>query len=257
MASQWAGQLVMLALVNAVMAWRILRNPRAPFHQAVLWGLAAVALAALPSLTAPAGLGGWQAFRASVQANMHEALQKAEQGSGLKGAEKDKVEQWVEGVFMALLPAWTLVVGLFWLALDEFLLHWLLERMGKIPPRPPLLAWVLPEALIWILLASGFALLWMGWQGQAAGHPMVLKVAGNALVALLPAYLLEGCLVATWQMRRWRFPRWLRWSAWVVLVFLFGPLTAAFLALLAVVGIMDTWFDFRKVRGLGAPGGGA
>lgn len=247
MATAWAGPWLLLALVNAVMAWQILRFPRAPFHRAALWGLGALLLASLPSLLSRQG-GGWRDFQDEVRQNVQQAFDRAEKSGSLQTGQAQATEALAERVFLGLLPAWTLMAGFFWLSLDEALLHWLLERFGKIPPRAPLARWALPDALIWALLISAFALLWLSWGGQEAGHPLLLKLSANLAALLLPAYLLDGFLVGHWQLARWRFPRWLRWTVWAALVLFLSPLTAAVGLMLMVVGVLDTWFDFRKVR---------
>ncbi|MCI5151177.1 MAG: DUF2232 domain-containing protein, partial [Candidatus Electrothrix sp. MAN1_4] len=97
---------------------------------------------------------------------------------------------------------------------------------------PPYKEWRLPDKAIWILIVA-FALLLLG-QGGGIGLSLAL-VAG-----LL--YFFQGAAVVVHTLNHWNLPRIFRLFIYVMLMLQrFG------LLLVMIVGIIDTWVDFRKL----------
>ena len=121
----------------------------------------------------------------------------------------------------------------------------LVRRLVTVPgagpvPQRSFGSWVVPDGFIWPLLgALGLLLL-----GSHVSGPYTL-VAWNALVFIGSIYFYGGLTVAAFLLERRKAPR----------IFLIGLLLAVAVlpmlaALLAVVGVFDTWWDWRRLRTL-------
>lgn len=122
----------------------------------------------------------------------------------------------------------------------------LLRRLGyQIPAVPPMLTWRLPRplaaALVWI--SGGLSLAGLGV--PALGGFVLSAVFLNLLV-----FGFLGALVAvTWMTRR-QIPRLAQ--AVVLLLLVTSQSTLPLLAL-AVIGMLDTWYDYRRLTTGSAP----
>jgi uncharacterized protein YybS (DUF2232 family) len=93
----------------------------------------------------------------------------------------------------------------------------------------------LPEPLIWILIAAGFAML--------APNQIVTTPALNVLAVATTLYFLQGLAVVLTIFARQTFAGIMRVFLWVML--LLQPYLAA---LIAALGIFDIWGDFRTPK---------
>lgn len=116
----------------------------------------------------------------------------------------------------------------------------LLRRLGyQIPPAPPMLTWRLPQRL-------AAALVWISGGLSLAGlrFPLLSGAVLSAVIVNLFVFGFLGALVAvTWMTRR-RIPRLAQAAVLVLLVT--SQSTLPLLAL-AVIGMLDTWYDYRRL----------
>lgn len=94
--------------------------------------------------------------------------------------------------------------------------------------------WQAPEILVWVLIGSGLALL---IPGSGLKFPAL-----NALVVLGSIYFLQGLSVASFYLGKWKFPAIFRGLIYAILVMQ----QIASIAI-AIVGLFDMWFDFRRM----------
>jgi len=95
--------------------------------------------------------------------------------------------------------------------------------------------WMLPDVMVWVLIAS---------VGSMFFGPGISQVAGmNLVIILLFLYFLQGLSVVTHILKSKKFPRW----AWII-VFVLIPLNPMFFGLVVGMGLFDIWVDFRKIR---------
>lgn len=142
------------------------------------------------------------------------------------------------------LPAVLALGTLLWAYLCYTVARAVLRRVGhELPAVPPLLAWrihpLLVSALLWITAGLSFLSYWVP---PAAGPAL------NAVIADLFVFGFQGALVGVTWMNRWGIPRFAQVMAGLLVLGDVRPLAG-----LAVVGILDTWFDYRRLGGLPAP----
>ncbi|MGL1931503.1 MAG: YybS family protein [Desulfotalea sp.] len=139
-----------------------------------------------------------------------------------------------------ILPA---VIGSFALVLVWFTAtvgNWLIARRCKINVWPHFQLWVLPEKLIWLFIVM--ALLFFA--------PLALPkfVAVNCLMLLTVIYCFQGFGITVFLMNKFKVPLLLRSFIYVMIIFQsFGTI------ILVVLGLADTWFNFRKLPNKGTP----
>lgn len=136
--------------------------------------------------------------------------------------------------------------ALLWGYLCYLVARALLRRLGYLVPAvPPMLTWRLPRpvaaALVWI--SGGLSLAGLGL--PALGDVVLSAVFVNLFVF----GFLGGLVAATWMTKR-QIPRLAQAAIFLLLVT--SQSTLPLLAL-AVVGMLDTWYDYRRLGGASPP----
>jgi uncharacterized protein YybS (DUF2232 family) len=95
--------------------------------------------------------------------------------------------------------------------------------------------WQAPERLVWGFVASGFATMMPA---------TVLKWAGiNGLIIFALLYFSQGLAIISFLFEKKRTPRVVRIVIYVVIC-----IQQVFSIMVAVLGLLDVWFDFRKLH---------
>ncbi len=135
-----------------------------------------------------------------------------------------------------ILPALLCVAVLQTTWVNMVLGNWLLGRTGtKAAPWPPFRFWRLPDQFVWAVVAVLAGLLLSAEEGQTT--------ALNGLVVLGFLYLQQGFAVVVDRLHRWNMPRIVR-----LFVYTLMGLQAYGLLLVAAIGLVDTWADFRRLN---------
>jgi len=110
------------------------------------------------------------------------------------------------------------------------------KRLGLDYPRfQPGDRWHAPERLVWGLIVAGFGSL-------LASGP--LKIAAiNLLIVLAVVYFFQGLSIAVFYLNKYNLPLILR-----VIFYFLVIIQQFFMLLLAILGVFDQWFDFRRIR---------
>lgn len=119
-----------------------------------------------------------------------------------------------------------------------FASFWWASRRCTWPQMLDLSRWEISPWLIWVLIASGFALF--------VPIPAVATVARNVFVIMLAFYFCQGLAIVHYYLIRLRLPRPLRIASYL-LIAVEQIVAAAVLAL----GVFDLWGDFRRLRPVG------
>ena len=118
---------------------------------------------------------------------------------------------------------------------------WLRFYTGKYFEGMDASLWMLPDVVVWGLIAS---------IGSMFFGPEISQVAGmNLVIILLFLYFLQGLSVVTHIFKRKKFPKWVWISAFILI-----PLNPMFFGLAMGMGLFDIWVDFRKIRVTPPPG---
>lgn len=107
-------------------------------------------------------------------------------------------------------------------------------RRLSLPPWQDWSLWKAPELLVWPVIAAGFMLLVPMENFNLLGM--------NALLVLGTVYLFQGLAVVGFFFDRWKLHRVFRGMLYALF------LLQQFLTLgVALMGLFDTWFDFRRL----------
>jgi uncharacterized protein YybS (DUF2232 family) len=171
-----------------------------------------------------------------VQAEVENAL-TFYRGADLPAERLAEIEAVAQGVaeFLSIAYPGLAVVATGVMLLLTVLLLWRYSKGQYQLPGPPFHAWKAPEQLIWILIASGFAVFF--------GAGVLTQLALNLLTILLPIYFLQGLAVVNHLFRRKGVTTGFRVVGYVLMT-LFNPLPM----IVTGIGIFDLWIDFRKPR---------
>ncbi len=143
----------------------------------------------------------------------------------------DQMKIWIPKVLPGILICMTLLVT--WVTMVGG--NRLLFRRTGVRPWIEYRYWVLPEKLVWLVIASAVLVMVPMEPGRSIGLNLLL-VSG-----LL--YCFQGTSIMIFYFYKWSVPVFLRTVIYLILFFQsFGAI------FLAVVGVADVWFDVRKLN---------
>jgi len=142
----------------------------------------------------------------------------------------------IKGVLRSIYPSMVVVVT----SLLCLLNMWLAHLGGRsfdvgIVRLKDLLTWTPKKEALWVFIASGFGLLFLD------GGVKVLSL--NLFIVTCGVYFVQGVVVIIWWLEKARAAGWMR-----ILLFAFIGLQQFLLFLVAFLGILDIWVDFRRLR---------
>lgn len=181
-------------------------------------------------------------FDGQIRSMAHAAMTQAGEAyrkSGVSGSDLQMVNaalKQTEDLLVMLFPALSIVFLWFSAGCNVLLLKRFSVTTVRLPAIGRFSSFRNPDALVWVLIVSGFALL--------ADVAVVDRLAMNALAVLFFLYLLQGFAVAAWLVRTHSRPRLLKVLFFAIVLLL--P-HMAFLGA-AAVGLIDLWADFRAPK---------
>ena len=195
--------------------------------------LAASAPGVLLALFLLFGLRGesWERgdFVAAVAASLKEVAANAQL------SDTEQLQQLVE-LTLRLLPGMAYVSLLLVAVLGYRVAQVVGERLGlPVPPAAPMRSWRLYEMCIWALIAA--------FAGLLVGDGLLRDLAINTVLVFGLLYAAQGLALVRHLMWRLGVQRFLEVLVFALLAFTSG-LSLMFLALL---GLGDTWFDWRRI----------
>jgi uncharacterized protein YybS (DUF2232 family) len=182
-------------------------------------------------------------LRDALDQGLAEALTVYREQAGVSGETWQALETTITDlrqIMPTVLPG-LLVAGLLstvWM--NQALGNWLLRRKAAaLAPWPGFVAWQLPDNLVWGVILGGLLLLLPLEAAQTIGL--------NLLIIWGVLYCIQGTAVLSGLFQRWALPQPVR-----VLLFVFVMIQSFGLMLLAILGLIDVWVDFRKIKAGGA-----
>jgi len=230
-----------LGMVALTTSWALLHKfkPRAVvLTGALTMGFVTLATYVLPQLGHPSD--AWsqfsqyfsqKGFEADWKDNIDE-MSKVGVDTGKIVPFKDLYQKYI---YMAA-PAWEAIRWMVWGLLMYYAASSVLSRITtKVPKAIAFREWIVPEPLIFGLIAGGALKLLAKDDG-----PLDI-LAGNLLVFFVGLYTLGGFSIVSFYLTKWRLPKMLRIVSYVF-IFWFTFFSVCSL------GILDVWFDFRKLK---------
>lgn len=147
------------------------------------------------------------------------------------------------GEFMRLLrlalPAALLTTAIIMTFVNYWLARLILNRLGgKLPWLKPFRLWRVPWYLAWGYILGQSLLL----VTQGSGNSNIWFVLGlNLQILFNYVFLLQGLAILWFFFDKANLPKLVRW---IIIIFVFNPL---FSTLVVWAGVLDTWFNFRKL----------
>jgi hypothetical protein len=221
-----AGAPAVLAVLMLRRAWRLEPVISAAIA-AMLLGAAGLALLFAPEAGSwSAAIGdAWRASFDGAVSTYRELGMSTEQLAELQAQREELARS-----ALNFLPA-LLVIGaaVLWMANLRVSARW-----AAWPQLHALSRWRAPDGVIWLLIASGFALF--------APNPTVAVVAGNVFAVVVACYFGQGLAIISYFFQRFSLPRGLRIATYLVIAF--QQLAAG---VVVVLGVFDLWGDFRHL----------
>jgi len=221
-----AGIPAVLAVLMLRRAWRLAPVVCAALAATLLGGVA-LGLLVSPDVSAwPAMLSdAWRASFDGAVATYRDFGMSAEQLAELE-SQRDQLAQSA----LHFLPALLVVSGAaLWLINLRMSARW-----AAWPQLDALSRWRMPDAVIWVLIASGFGLF--------VPNPLVAVIAGNVFAVVIASYFGQGLAIVSYFFERFGLPRGLRIATYVVIA-----LQQIAAALVVALGVFDLWGDFRHL----------
>jgi uncharacterized protein YybS (DUF2232 family) len=146
-------------------------------------------------------------------------------------------------VFWAF-PAWVLLGSMIMGLVSYYLSSVIFMRVTPKIPRPMRFRdWVLPEPLVFGLVVGGLLKVAQGMLQLTPDQSTVVEViANNLLVLFVGIYAMAGLCIISFFLHKWRLPSIVRFLGYFLLL-----LSAGF-QIPCALGVLDVWFDFRKLK---------
>jgi uncharacterized protein YybS (DUF2232 family) len=103
---------------------------------------------------------------------------------------------------------------------------------GSVVALPPFARWRLPWYMVWLFIAA-FLL-------RSIGKGWLYQLSLNVYIVTMFLYVLQGLAIVAGQLSKWGLSRPMRTLILLLAYFFFGQI-------LVLLGLFDTWFDFRKL----------
>ena len=193
--------------------------------------------------TPPAGLCLWQLIQARDGAHRQQqaaAVLEQFQALGMAVEEGGQTLLAMIDAVLRVQPAIEMATLLLTFVVAYRLSQGLALRLGLSLPAPlPLSLWRPWEELIWVLIAAlGLSLL---------GDGLLADLGLNLIVLMGIIYGVQGVAVLRFFAQRQRVPPLVELLFYVGLFFI-AVIAGLALLLLAGLGLLDTWFDWRRLR---------
>ncbi len=143
----------------------------------------------------------------------------------------EQMKIWIPKVLPGILTCMTLLVT--WVTMVGG--NRLLFKRTGVRPWAEYRYWVLPEKLVWVVIASAVLVMVPMGPGRTIGLNLLL------ISGLL--YCFQGTSIMIFYFYKWSVPVFLRTIIYLILFFQsFGAV------FLAIIGVADVWFDVRKLN---------
>lgn len=177
-------------------------------------------------------------FLQSMDQGINETLTYYRENSGVNSDTLVMIETTLlqmKEIVPRLLPGILGVIVVLFTWLTMVLGNLLANREKRVLPWPRMQVWQLPERLIWLTIVTGVLTL--------LPIPQLQWVGINILMLLCLIYTFQGLSILVFFMHKWQVPVLFRSFIYVMVVF-----QTLGTVILLVIGVAESWFDFRKLN---------
>ena len=218
-----------------------------PFELIVV--AATVAMMVAGTLTVLALVGSPEALANTIRDTLVDGFTRSSHfyeslgmSGGIDAASRDRLV----AITVGLVPAIAALGAAFMVTLN-LICFWRWFGKGRLayPLFGDLALWHTPEWLIWVLLATGFALF--------APIPAVREIAIDGFICTAAIYFCQGLAIIAYYFRMLAMP--LAFRSGALLLLGLAAIQPVFAILVCTLGIFDMWVDFRRVKPPGREAG--
>jgi len=150
---------------------------------------------------------------------------------------KEQVEPAIQTMTF-LLPTIIMLTALINTLAVWFTSKWIFPKLQiKLPPFPPFAEWKFPAMFLYVAIISITGLYW----GTTRGWTEIYELSLNMLVVSALIGLTQGLSLLSWIFNHYKISKFMR-RVFYVLIFL----NMFFIQLVAITGLIDMLFDYRK-----------
>lgn len=239
--------IIMLPGITAVVMGYMMNKEYPPSH-VLLGGAAAALISSLISIQLGSILSGVN-ITTQVGQMFNELISIQTQLYKNMGMEKEKIEymkntlEATGKLSMMIIPAAILFSSAFLAYINYILTVHVLNRMGyKIEGLPPITHFQLPKSI----LMGTFLIIGLTMITKYFNIVHYETLVLNVFIIFLLIYLIQGWAVLSYFIKAFKIGIFSR--TMIILLILFNQI---FIFLIAIIGFIDTYFDFRKIQGNG------
>ena len=160
---------------------------------------------------------------------------------GVEKARINEAKSQVEPTIRAmtfLIPTLVMLSALINTLAVWFTAKWIFPKLQlKLPTMPPFAEWRFPELFFYTAIIGGLGMYW----GFTRGWMEIYEIALNLLIVSAIIGLVQGFSLLSAVFDRYKISKFMRRILYVILV-----LNMFFLQLIAITGLVDMLFDYRK-----------
>jgi len=131
---------------------------------------------------------------------------------------------------LEILPALVVLTGALTILVNLVLARRWIDDGAQVNLR----LWRTPDALIWVLIATGF--------GMFAPLAALAPLARNLFLVVLGCYFCQGLAIVSYYLDRFRLPRGLRVASYLLIA-----VQHIVAAMVLALGVFDLWGNFRRL----------
>lgn len=150
---------------------------------------------------------------------------------------KEQVEPLIQTIAL-IVPTLIMVASLAISTAVWLTAHWIFPKLQmKIPTLPPFAEWRFPSLFMYTAIIGGLGLYWgitRGWTG-------IQEISLNLLLVSVIIGIMQGFALLSAVFDRYKVSKFLR-----IILYVFVTLNMFLLQLVAITGLMDMIFDYRK-----------
>lgn len=155
---------------------------------------------------------------------------------GMEAGVPDETRAMIVKMTIRLSPALAALSSAITMLLNLMLFwRWVGKQRLNYPLFGDLAKWSTPEWLIWVLLATGFALF--------VPVKALSMIALNAFICVVAVYFCQGLAIMSFYFKMLAMPSVAR-----ALIYLIAGIQPVLAALVCAVGVFDLWVDFRRLK---------